>query len=166
MRPPPDRRLDLNGSGTDLPLAAAGPCGVRWPIVLGIATVLGLVSTTLAWQFTLSLGRSDVELRMLLLLNLSYWYLWAAFTPAIVYLSQRYRFEWQGLTRALGVHLPAVIAFSFGHIAAMGGVQWWVAATWGRDFVWWTEVPRAPRQSHDWGMMSFMSLLGLSHAGR
>ena len=164
MKPPSDRRLDLNGSATDLPAAAPVRYGVRWSIVFFIATLLGLVSTTLAWQFTLVLGKTDAELRTLLFLNLSYWYLWAAFTPAIVWLAQRFRFEWQGLTRALLVHLPAVIVFSLGHIAAMGAVQWWLATAWGRSFWWWDEVQRSALQYFDWEMMTYWTIVGLSHA--
>jgi two-component system LytT family sensor kinase len=164
MKPPSDRQLDLNGSATDLPAAAPVRYGVRWSIVFFIATLLGLVSTTLAWQFTLALGRTDAELRTLLFLNLSYWYLWAAFTPAIVWLAQSFRFEWQGLTRALLVHLPAVIVFSLGHIAAMGAVQWWLATAWGRTFWWWDEVQRSALQYFDWEMMTYWTIVGLSHA--
>jgi len=164
MKPPSDRHLDLNGSATDLPAAAPLRYGVRWSIVFFIATLLGLVSTTLAWQFTLSLGKIDAELRTLLFLNLSYWYLWAVFTPAIVWLSQRFRFEWQGLTRALLVHLPSVLVFSLGHIAAMGAVQWWLATAWGRSFLWWDEVQRSALQYFDWEMMTYWTIVGLSHA--
>jgi two-component system, LytTR family, sensor kinase len=164
MKPPSDRRLDLNGTATDLPAAVSPQYGVRWWIVFFFATLLGLVSTTLAWQFTLSLGRTDAEVRTLLFLNLSYWYLWAAFTPVIVWLAQRFRFEWQGLTRALFVHLPAVIVFSLGHIAAMGAVQWWLAAAWGRSFLWWDEVQRSALQYFDWEMMTYWTIVGLSHA--
>ena len=66
----------------------------------------------LAWQLTMSLERTaDLlplarrpQLRLLVRLG--------AFTPSIVWLSQRFRFERQGLMRALAVHLPAVVLFS------------------------------------------------------
>jgi signal transduction histidine kinase len=164
MRPPADRQLDLHGSATDVPLSVPPRYTVRWPAILLIATLLGLLSTTLAWQFTKVLGTHDADLRTLLVLNGSYWYLWAAFTPLIVCLSQRYRFEWQGLTRALLVHLPAVVVFSLGHIAAMCGVQWWLASLWGRSFWWWNEVQRSALQYFDWEMMTYWTIVGLSHA--
>jgi signal transduction histidine kinase len=169
MKPPADRRLDLNGTATDQPLSAKAlsirpRCGLRWSLVFFTATVLGLVSTTLAWRFSIALGRTDTDWRTLLALNCAYWYLWAAFTPVIVRFSQRFRFEWQGLTRALAVHLPAVVVFSLGHIAAMGGVQWWLATAWGRSFSWWTEVQRTALQYFDWEMMTYWTIVGLSHA--
>ena len=165
MRPPADRQLDLNGTATDVPVMSVRPPRVRWWIVFALATVLGLFSTLLAWQFTVTVGRTEAEVRLLLFLNLSYWYLWALFTPAIVGLSQRFRFEWQGLTRALLVHIPAVVAFSLGHIAAMAGVQWWLAAAaTGRSFYWWHEVQRSVLQYFDWEMMTYWTIVGLSHA--
>ncbi len=60
------------------------------------------------------------------MLNGTYWYVWALFTPSIVWLSQHFRFERQGLLRAFLIHLPSVALFSFAHIAAMAGVQWWL----------------------------------------
>ena len=134
MRPPADRRLDTTGSGIDLPARARPRYGVRWPVVFLVATLLGIASSILAWQFTRSLGR-PAYWRTLLVLNCSYWYLWAIFTPAIVWLSQHFRFERQGLTRAIIVHLPSVMLFSFAHIALMGGVHWWLATLYGRPYL-------------------------------
>jgi signal transduction histidine kinase len=164
MKPPVDRQLGLDGSATDLPLSAPPRCGVRWSVVFSMATLLGLVSTALAWQFTVALGSADTDWRTLLILNCTYWYLWSLFTPPIVWLSQRFRFEWQGLTRALLVHLPAVVIFSIGHIAAMCGVQWWLATAWGRSFWWWEQVQRSALQYFDWEMMTYWTIVGLSHA--
>ena len=52
MKPPPDRLLDIRGTGTDLPPRLRPKYGVGWMHVLVVATALGLLSTTLAWQFT------------------------------------------------------------------------------------------------------------------
>src|SRR5690606_25983857 len=92
MRPPADQQLDLSGAGCDLPIVRPR-YGVPWPLVLLVASVLGIVSTTLAWQLTVSLGRTASYFRSLVVLNFVYWYAWAAFTPAIVWLAQRFRFE-------------------------------------------------------------------------
>ena len=164
MKPPADRRFDLRGAGIDLPLTAPPRYGVRGSFVFLMATFLGLLSTAVAWNFTVALGGPQVEWTTLLLLNCAYWYLWALFTPAIVWLSQHYRFERQGLIRAVLVHLPSVTVFSFGHIAAMGGVQWWIATSAGRTFPWWEEVQRTALQYIDWEMMTYWAIAGLSHA--
>jgi two-component system, LytTR family, sensor kinase len=133
------------------------------PVALLVATILTLLSTALATQFTQAMGRQTSRWT-LFLLNGSYWFLWAAMTPAIVWLSQRFRFERHGLRRAIAVHVPAVAAFSLVHIAAMQGVQGWIARSAGRKFWWWQEVERATLQTIDWEMMTYWAIVGLSHA--
>ena len=164
MKPPADLQLDFHGAGTDVPIETPARRGLNGPLVLLIASLLGLGSTTLAWHFTNALSPYEADWRTLLILNCCYWYLWAAFTPAIVWVSQRFRFEQQKLMRALLVHLPAVAIFSLGHIAAMGGVQWWLAMTEERTFFWWEEVRRTALQYFDWEMMTYWTIVGLSHA--
>ena len=154
----------MSGAGADVPVIAAPRSILRWPCVVGVATLLGIVSSTLAIQFTYSLGKSPPRWVTLVVLNCTYWYLWALFTPAIVWLSQRFRFERQGLMRAIAVHLPAVALFSFAHIAAMGAVQWWFVTLDGRPFSWWYEVKRSALQNFDWEMMTYWAIAGLSHA--
>jgi signal transduction histidine kinase len=164
MKPPADRRLDMNGSGVDLPAPARPRYGVRWPLVLLVATMLSIVSSVLAVQFTLSMGKPTTDWRSIVVLNFSYWYIWACFTPAIVWLSQHFRLERQALLLAVVIHVPAVALFSFAHIAAMGAVQWWLAATAGRSLSWWLEVKRSTLQNFDWEMMTYWAIAGLSHA--
>ena len=163
MKPPADRLLDVRGTGTDLPAPPRPRYGVRRSIVFLVATILAIVSTTFAFQFTKAIGRPPA-LGTLVILNFAYWYFWAIVTPAIVFLSQHFRFERGGLLRAMAVHLPSVTVFSFGHIAAMQGVYWWLATAGGRPFVWWTEVKRATLQHLDWEMMTYWAIAGLSHA--
>ena len=57
MKPPADRRLDMQGSGIDLPAPARPRYGLRWPLIVLVATILGAVSSLLAWQFTRALGK-------------------------------------------------------------------------------------------------------------
>jgi signal transduction histidine kinase len=164
MKPPPDRHLDIRGTGSDLPAPTRPRYGLRWPVVFLVATVLGLVSSTLAWQLTRAMGKPGTAFSTLLILNYAYWYLWAALTPAIVWLSQHCRFERRGLLRAIGVHVPSVFVFAFGHIAAMQGVYWWLAVAEGHAYAWWPEVQRATLQYMDWEMMTYWTIVGLSHA--
>jgi two-component system, LytTR family, sensor kinase len=164
MKPPADRRLDMNGSGVDLPAPARPRYGLRWPLVLLVATMLSIVSSVLAVQFTLSMGKPATNWRSIVVLNFSYWYVWALFTPAIVWLSQHFRLERQSLLLAIVIHVPGVALFSFAHIAVMGAVQWWLAATAGRSLSWWLEVKRSTLQNFDWEMMTYWAIAGLSHA--
>ena len=164
MKPPADQQLDLNGAGRDVPLGVRPRYGVPWPLVLLVATLLGFVSSMLAWQLTMTLERTSTYLRWLIVLNCAYWYTWAAFTPAIVWLSQRFRFERKALLRTLAVHLPAVTFFSLLHIAAMQAAQWWLVTSEGGVFAWWSEAQRAALLNLDWEMMTYWAIVGLSHA--
>ena len=112
----------MTGAGIDLPAPARPRYGLRWPVVLGVATLLAVVSSALAVSFTRALGRPTTNWIPLVVLNAAYWYVWALFTPSIVWLSQHFRFERQGLVRAILIHVPSVTLFSFAHIAAMAGV--------------------------------------------
>ncbi len=164
MRPPADRRFDTRGAGLDLPARARPHYGVNLPQVFAVATLLGIVSSALAVQFTRALGKPDTEWTSLVVLNCTYWYVWATFTPAIVWLSQHFRFERQALVRSILVHVPSVAFFCFAHIAAMAAMHWWLMAASGRSFSWWDEVKRSALQNFDWEMMTYWAIAGLSHA--
>ena len=165
MRPPADRRLDRRGTGTDVPLPTPPVrYGVEWSLIFAVATGLGAISSVLAWQFSLSLGRPVTFWRSLVVLNFTYWYVWAVFTPAVVWLSQHFRFERQALLRAVAVHIPSVVLFSLTHIAAMQGMQWWLAVSEGREFAWWDEFKASAILHFDWEMMTYWAIVGISHA--
>ncbi len=164
MKPPSDYERDTQGAGIDVPIVGRPCYGVRGPFVFLAATVLGILSSALAWQFTQSLPTAGPSLLALVVLNCGYWYLWALFTPAIVWLSQHFRLERQGLLRAAAVHLPSVALFSLTHIAAMAALAWWLALVSGRPYAWWTEVQRNTLQNFDWEMMTYWAIAGLSHA--
>ncbi|HJR59267.1 MAG TPA: sensor histidine kinase [Vicinamibacterales bacterium] len=164
MRPPTEQQLDLSGAGVDLPLRVRPRYGVPWSLVLLVATLLGFVSSMLAWQLTMAFERTGTYFRWLVVLNCAYWYTWAAFTPTIVWLSQRFRFERTGLLRALAVHLPAVLLFSLLHIGAMQAAQWWLVTSDGGEFSWWPQAQRAALLNLDWEMMTYWAIVGLSHA--
>jgi signal transduction histidine kinase len=164
MKPPSDRHLDLHGSGTDVPNVAPPRYGVHWSVVFTVATLLALFSSLMAWRFTVSLGREASYWRTLVVLNTTYWYLWALFTPAIIWLSQHFRFERQGLWRAVLVHLPSVVVFSLAHILTMSGVQWWIWRAQGKSFPWWPEAQKSALLNFDWEMMTYWAIVGLSHA--
>jgi two-component system, LytTR family, sensor kinase len=164
MKPPADLQLDFQGAGTDVPAVAPLRYGLHWSIIFMAASALALLSSLLAWRFTLSLGYEPTHWRTLVVLNTTYWYLWALFTPAIVWLSQHFRFERQAIWRAVLVHIPSVIVFSLSHIALMTGVQWWFAKTQGRGFSWWPEAQSSALLNFDWEMMTYWTIVGLSHA--
>ena len=96
MKPPSDQLLDMSGAGIDLPAPARPRYGFRWPVVLGVATLLAFLSSVLSISFTRALGNPPANWVSLVVLNAAYWYIWALFTPSIVWLSQHFRFEGRG----------------------------------------------------------------------
>jgi hypothetical protein len=163
MKPPSDQLLDTSGACIDLPAPARPRYGLRWPVVLGVATLLAILSSALAISFTRALGRPAANWTSLVVLNATYWYVWALFTPSIVWLSQHFRFERQGLVRAFLIHIPSVALFSFAHIACMAGIQWWLAS--GKlPYPFWSEVKRAALMNFDWEMMTYWAIIGTFHS--
>ena len=132
--------------------------------IFAVATVLGLLSTTLAWQFTRFFGKWTSPLSTLVILNFTWWYLWALMAPVVIWLAQHFQVARGGLLLAIVVHIPAAIVFSFMHIAGMQGVHWWLARYSGHDYGWWAQVERAAFLYLDWEMMTYWAVVGLSHA--
>ncbi len=164
MKPPADHQNDTQGAGIDVPIFCQPRYGLRWPFVCVAATALGILSSVLAWQFRQSIGNAGPSLQTLVALNCAYWYLWAFFTPAIVWLSQHFRLERQGLLRAAAVHVPSVVLFPLAHIATMATLAWWLAIVSGKPYAWWDEVQRSTLQNFSWEMMTYWAIAGLSHA--
>ena len=73
------RRAEPSATGIDLPVRPQPRYGLEWPLVMLVATLLGLLSSALAWQLTRSMGSSPAHWPSLVVLNCSYWYVWALF---------------------------------------------------------------------------------------
>ena len=164
MKPPPDRLLDIQGTGTDVPAWSHISHGVRGIHILLVATGLALLSTTLAWQFTRLFGKWPTAFRTLVVLNFSWWYFWALAAPVVIWLSEHFRFERGRLIRAALIHIPSLVVFAFLHTAAMEAVHWWLAYSEGRVYAWWSQVQRSGLLYLDWEMMTYWAMVGLSHA--
>jgi two-component system LytT family sensor kinase len=163
MKPPTATR-DAADAGTDLPARTQYRYGLEWRVIVLVATALGMISSAVAWQFTPALGHPVAPWQSLFILNVSYWYVWALFTPVIVWLSQHFRFERRGLWSALLVHIPSVAVFAFGHLAAMSALRLWLATLAGEPFGFWDDVRRSTLQNFDWEMVTYWAIVGLSLA--
>ena len=165
MKLPPGIRTDRPDAGTDLPLRTQPRYGLRWQIVMLAATGLGLLSSAVAWQFTLALGRPVVYWRSLrhpqLQLLVCLGALHARHRLAVAALPLRAA---RPLARLAGAPPVGRDASRFGHIAAMSGVQLWLATLAGKPFAWWPDVQRSALQNFDWEMITYWAIAGLSHA--
>ena len=146
MKPPADRQLDHAGRGHRRPhrrtAALRRALAVRLP---GGHRCSATLSSALAWQFTQSLGKARPVLRTL-----------SCSTAATGTSGRSSRPRSCGCrsisgssARASSARSPCTCPrsslFSLAHIAAMSGVQWWLARRPARPFHWWTEAQRRPR---------------------
>jgi signal transduction histidine kinase len=138
-----------------------GAASPPFPIILGIATLLGVFSTLLAYSFQLS--TSEAKWWVLFALNISYWYVWALMAPAIFRLTRRFRFDRNAWRPAVAVHLPAAAITALLHVMSTGVAQGLVRGTLEWD--WWLGyVRRTYWMSVDWEMMTYWTIVGVSHA--
>ncbi len=89
---------------------------VRWLVILGLWTLLGLFfasQTALIYQYR----QHWVPWALVIKLSLSEWYIWAAFTPVILWLARKFPLERGRWPRSLLVHLPASVLFTLLKIA-------------------------------------------------
>ena len=133
----------------------------RFLTVLGIATLLGVFSSLLAYSFQLT--TKDAHWWVLFALNISYWYAWALLAPAIFRLTRRFRFERGTWRRALAAHLPAAALATLAHVMMTALAQGLVRGVLSWDS-WYVQVRRTYWTSVDWEMMTYWTIVGVSHA--
>ncbi len=86
---------------------------VRWSLYLALMTLLGFINTGQSYLFYMTSGPAEAfKFWPTLTLGLSDWYLWAAFTPLIIWLSHRFPFYLESWGKSLLVHLGCNVLFS------------------------------------------------------
>ena len=133
----------------------------KW--ILLAATGLGVFSTLMAGQLTARMAEKP-SWPHLATLNFGYWYTWALFTPAIVWLAGRYRFERGRWTQAVPVHLAGVVLFTTGHVGIMTTLRWWLLRDAPKGYPWVDGFWLTLIQFLDWEMMTYWAIVGLSLA--
>lgn len=87
---------------------------VRWTLYLAFMTLLGLINTGQSYLYCSAYGSTaSFQFWPTLVLGVSDWYLWAALTPVIIWLSRRYPFYPETWGKSLLVHLGCNLLFSF-----------------------------------------------------
>lgn len=134
-----------------------------WKWILPVATGLGLFSTFMAGQLTNALDEKP-NWTHLAVLNFGYWFAWALFTPAIIRLARRYRFERRRWLVSVPVHIAGVIVFTAAHVATMTTLRWRLVSDPSRAYPWLTGFNVTFIQYFDWEMMTYWAIVGLSLA--
>jgi two-component system LytT family sensor kinase len=139
----------------------------RW--IFLVATLLGLFSTAQGYRMTALNPRvkmEDIQVWRLLALNLTLWYVPAALTRTIFWLSARFRLDSDRWLRAVALHGVAAMLFSVIHGASMMAARTAL----------WPELRKIPLERFasyaqsqyldnlDWALMTYAALVGLSYA--
>jgi two-component system LytT family sensor kinase len=135
---------------------------ISFPVLIGIATALGVSSTIQSYVLTRVLGEPD-SIFLILILNLVYWYVPALLAPIVVTLAIRYPFRRGRISRFLLVHVSAVLTYSIIHTAAIFATHLVLRIPPERQGWWWTIRVEYLRQL-DWMLMTYSFIVGVTHA--
>ena len=139
---------------------------VRW--VFAAATALGVFSSLQSYRLTtLESKPADSYLFLYLLaLNLVYWYVPASLTSPVFRLAHRFRLDSGRWWRALLVHVAGFAAFTVIHLGAMMGMRalLWPNAVKPPSVSWSVFTQRIYLTNLDWLLMTYATIVGVSHA--
>jgi two-component system LytT family sensor kinase len=133
-------------------------------LIFGVSTALGIFSAVQAYNYVSLFTERKPSMPMLLGLNMTYWYAWAVLVPGILFLARRYRFERQSWRRAVAVHAAGVVFFTFVHAVLTVTGQLPMSILSGKEMMWRPELQRLFFLNFDWEMMTYWTVVGLSHA--
>jgi sensor histidine kinase YesM len=140
---------------------------VRTRVIFAVATALGFFSAFAAYYFVSTFTSKPAGFPLLLVLNLGYWYSWAAITPAILWLSQRFPFDRQTWKMAIPVHIAGVFVAMAVHVGLVVASSMAIYAIAGVPVdSWLREAQQMFFLNFDWEMMTYWTIVGLSHAVR
>ncbi|HXW06689.1 MAG TPA: sensor histidine kinase [Vicinamibacterales bacterium] len=137
----------------------------RW--VFLAATLLGLFSTLQAYRLTsLAAYPEGAKFFPLLVLNLAFWYVPAAFVPTIFRLAQRFHVGSRHWPRSVGIHCGCAVLLALMHAGCMIGVRsvLWPDAGKMANVAWSTFAQRLFLINLDWLLATYWAVLGLSYA--
>ncbi len=136
-------------------------------VIFGVATALGFFSAFAAFYFVSTFTEKPAAFGLLLTLNLGYWYSWAVLAPGILWLSRRFGFERATWKAAVPVHVAGVFVAMVLHVAmavASRMATYWVV---GESLdSWLQEAQQMFILNFDWEMMTYWTIVGVSHALR
>ncbi len=130
-------------------------------VILGVAIGLSILSSALTYSFAMTSAKAN--LAHAVYLNTTYWFAWVLLSPAIIHLARRFRFDRLTWRRALAVHVPALLAACFAHIALSVGARIW--GGYAREgWTFWMAVRDSYLTQVDWEMMTYCAIVGVVHA--
>ena len=135
----------------------------RWFLFLLCWTALALVFASQSYIYGLITGE-DKDWSRVFSWTLADWYLWAALSPAIFWLANRFRFERETWKTALAVHFAAAALFSLAHVLFQSVVQ--CVTLWSRvggDSMTGVYTFLLTKKFH-LNLLTYAAIVGVSHA--
>ena len=145
------------------------PTSARIPfrVIAVVATALGFFSAFAAFYFVSTFTDKPASFGLLLLLNLGYWYSWAALAPAILWLTRRFPFDRVAWKTSIPVHIVGVVAAVSAHVvlavASRMGTYWLAGESLD---TWLHEAQEMLFLNFDWEMMTYWTTVGVGTAMR
>ncbi len=133
-------------------------------VIFGVATALGIFSTFQAYNYMSLFTAKQPSFPMLLLLNVTYWYAWAALVPGMIWMSRRYRFGRHTWPKSAAMHALGVIVFTFMHAVLTIAMRVPIQSYFGRPMGFLASFQELFFLYFDWEMMMYWAIVGLSHA--
>ncbi len=133
-------------------------------VIVGVTTALGVFSTFQAYNYVSLFTEREPSFPMLLSLNVTYWYAWAALVPGMLWMARHYRFGRHTWPRAAAMHALGVIAFTFMHAVLTIGMRVPIQEFFGRPASFAMGFQELFFLYFDWEMMTYWAVVGLSHA--
>src|SRR4051812_45078196 len=81
--------------------------------LLTLATLLGVFSSSMAYQAVALFAEKHQPFLLLVGMNAPYWYAWALLAPVVLWLARRFPFTLGTWRRSLLVHVPALGVVTF-----------------------------------------------------
>lgn len=135
--------------------------------IFGVATGLTFLSSFQAYYFVATFTEKPAPFGLLFVLNLGYWYSWAALAPAIIWLSRRFPLDQNNWTRSIPVHILGVFVATSVHIVMAVAARMLAYWAFGESTASWRmEAQRMFFLNFDWEMMTYWAIVGLSHSLR
>jgi signal transduction histidine kinase len=162
---PARRDLDVVSPPVDSdPMDAPSHRVGSWPIV-AISTALGVFSSLQAYNYVTFFTEKPQPFYVLLALNLTYWYAWAALVPGMLWMARWYRFTRGARLRAALMHAAGVLVFTLAHsLTWVTARVWIVEALTTRELTWWLAFRELFFLNFDWEMMTYWAVVGLGFA--
>ena len=160
--------LDRRARQADIAaMALSSPGRVPIRIIFSVATALGFFSAFAAFYFVSTFTDKPAAFGLLLTLNLGYWYSWAALTPGILRLTQRFPFDRSAWKMAIPIHIAGVVIATSLHtfltVALRMGTYWAIGESID---TWLHEAQEMFFLNFDWEMMTYWTIVGVGTALR